>query len=106
MPALMLALAIMVEIVATTLLKYSQGFTRVVPSSLSIAGYILSLYLLSLALVRIPVSTAYAIWSGAGTAVVAAIGWLFLGEAMGALKATAIGLIVVGVVMLNLTGAE
>jgi small multidrug resistance pump len=106
MPALVLALAIIVEIVATTLLKYSQGFTRLAPSALSIAGYILSLYLLSLALVRIPVSTAYAIWSGAGTAVVAAIGWLVLGEAMGALKATAIAFIVVGVVMLNLAGAE
>jgi small multidrug resistance pump len=103
MPALMLALAIIVEIIATTLLKYSHGFTKLVPSTLSIAGYVLSLYLLSLALVRIPVSTAYAIWSGAGTAVVAAIGWLFLGEAMGMLKATAIGLIVVGVVMLNLS---
>ena len=106
MPALVLALAIIVEIVATTLLKYSQGFTRLAPSALSIAGYILSLYLLSLALVRIPVSTAYAIWSGAGTAVVAAIGWLVLGEAMGALKATAIAFIVVGVVLLNLAGAE
>lgn len=106
MPALMLALAIIVEIIATTLLKYSHGFTKLVPSTLSIAGYVLSLYLLSLALVRIPVSTAYAIWSGAGTAVVAAIGWLFLGEAMGMLKATAIGLIVVGVVMLNMSVAE
>ncbi len=106
MPVLMLALAIAVEIVATTLLKFSEGFSRPLPSALSIAGYILSLYLLSLALLNIPVSTAYAIWSGAGTAVVAAIGVLFLGEAMGALKALGIGLIIAGVVLLNVVGGQ
>lgn len=106
MPALMLALAIVLEIAATTSLKYSHGFTRVVPSVLSITGYVLSLYLLSLALEKIPVSTAYAIWSGAGTAVVAVIGWSFLGEELGVLKAVAIALVVVGVVLLNLAGAE
>lgn len=106
MPALLLAFAITVEIAATTLLKFSDGFTRLVPSILSMAGYLFSLYLLSLALTRIPVSTAYAVWSGAGTAVVALIGWAFLGEAMGTLKATAISLIVVGVVMLNLVGSR
>ena len=102
----MLALAIAVEIVATTLLKVSHGFTRPVPTIASICCYVLSFYLLSLALVRIPVSTAYAVWSGAGTAVVALIGWLAFSEAMGALKATAIGLIVTGVVLLNVVGSE
>jgi len=106
MPALMLVLAIAVEIVATTLLKFSEGFSKPLPSALSIAGYILSLYLLSLALLKIPVSTAYAIWSGAGTAVVAAIGFLFLGESMGVLKALGIGLIIAGVVLLNVVGGH
>jgi len=89
MPALILVLAIAVEIAATTLLKFSDGFTRPIPAVLSVVGYVLSLFLLSRALLSIPVSVAYAVWAGADTAIVAAIaiaaaiGVAFLGEALG-----------------------
>jgi small multidrug resistance pump len=105
-PGVSLALAIAVEILATIALKYSEGLSRLVPSVLSLAGYALSLLLLARALLAIPVSTAYAVWSGVGTAAVAAIGMALLGEPVSAMKIVAIGLVVVGVVMLNLSGGH
>jgi small multidrug resistance pump len=105
MPALFLALAISSEICATISLKYTHGFTRLVPSVVVVVGYVASFALLSQALKQIPVSTAYAIWSGAGTAVVAGIGFAFLGEGVNLWKILGITLIIVGVVALNLGGA-
>lgn len=105
MPALYLALAISSEICATISLKYTHGFTRLLPSLVVAVGYIASFALLSQALKTIPVSAAYAIWSGAGTAVVAAIGFAFLGEGVNLWKVIGIALIIVGVVALNLGGA-
>ncbi|MBF9073304.1 DMT family transporter [Streptacidiphilus fuscans] len=104
MPALFLALAISSEICATVSLKYTYGFTRLLPSIVVILGYVASFALLSQALKQIPASTAYAIWSGAGTAVVAAIGFVFLGEGVNLWKVLGIALIIVGVVALNLGG--
>ena len=101
---LMLALAIASEVVATTSLKYTEGFTRLGPSLVTAVGYIAAFALLSQALKEVPVSTAYAIWSGVGTATVAAIGIVFLGEPGGGLKLVGIAVIVVGVVLLNLGG--
>ncbi|MEZ0065266.1 small multidrug resistance pump [Streptacidiphilus sp. MAP12-20] len=105
MPVLFLALAISSEICATVSLKYTHGFTRLLPSVVVVVGYVASFALLSQALKQIPVSTAYAIWSGAGTAVVAAIGFAFLGEGVNLWKAVGIALIIAGVVALNLGGA-
>ena len=105
MPALFLALAISSEICATVSLKYTHGFTRLLPSIVVVLGYVASFALLSQALKQIPVSTAYAIWSGVGTAVVAAIGFVFLGEGVNPWKLVGIALIIVGVVALNLGGA-
>jgi small multidrug resistance pump len=102
---LMLVLAIASEVVATTSLKYSQGFSRLVPSLITVLGYGSAFWLLSQALKAIPVSTAYAIWSGVGTATIAVIGMVFLGEPGGALKTAGIGVIIVGVVLLNLAGS-
>jgi small multidrug resistance pump len=104
MPWVMLALAIASEVVATTSLKYAAGFTRLWPSLLTVVGYVAAFALLSQALKAVPVSTAYAIWSGVGTATVAVIGMTFLGEPGGALKTTGIVVIIVGVVLLNLGG--
>jgi small multidrug resistance pump len=107
MPALsLLAVAIAVEVAATISLRYSDGFTKPLPSALTIAGYMFSFYLLALVLRDISVSTAYAIWSGAGTAAVAVIGMAVLGEPATAVKLAAIVLIVAGVVALNLAGAH
>jgi small multidrug resistance pump len=102
---LMLVLAIASEVVATTALKYSHGFTRLAPSLITVIGYGSAFFLLGQALKAIPVSTAYAIWSGVGTATIAVIGMVFLGEPGGALKTAGIGMIIVGVVLLNLGGS-
>ncbi|MEU9337507.1 multidrug efflux SMR transporter [Streptomyces sp. NPDC048290] len=103
---LLLAGAIAAEIAATTSMKYSQGFTRLWPSLITAAGYIVAFVLLAQTLKTISVGTAYAIWSGAGTAVIALIGTVFLGEGMTLTKAAGIALIVIGVVVLNLGGAH
>ncbi|MFC1416959.1 DMT family transporter [Streptacidiphilus cavernicola] len=106
MPYLFLAIAISSEICATVSLKFSEGFTRLLPSLVVIAGYGLSFVFLAQALKHIPVSTAYAIWSGIGTAVVAAIGFSFLGESINSWKLCGIALIIAGVIALNLGGSS
>jgi small multidrug resistance pump len=103
-PWLMLTLAIVTEIIATTSLKYTDGFTKLVPSMITAAGYASAFWFLSIALREIQVSTGYAIWSGLGTATIAVIGMAFLGEPGGMLKTFRIALIVVGVVVLNIAG--
>lgn len=89
------------------MLRSSDGFSRLVPSLLVVVGYVLAFYLLALVLRSIPVSVAYAVWSGIGTAAVAVIGMTVLGEAAGALKIASLVLITVGVVGLKLAeGAQ
>ena len=100
--AMLLVLAIGVEVAATALLPKADGFREPMWSLGVIAGYALSIWLLALVVRSMPVSVAYAVWAGLGTAAVAVIGFLFLGEPMGWLKATSLGLIVLGVVGLNL----
>ena len=102
----MLAIAIAAEIVATTSLKQSDGFSKLWPSVITIVGYVIAFWLVGQALKTIPVSVAYAIWSGVGTAVVAAIGMAFLGESVSVMKVGGIAMIVAGVVALNLGGAH
>jgi small multidrug resistance pump len=98
----LLLLAIGVEVAATALLPKADGFRDPLWSLAVIAGYALSIWLLAVVVRSMPVSVAYAVWAGLGTAAVAVIGFLFLGEPMGLLKATSLGLIVLGVVGLNL----
>ncbi|GAA2742585.1 MULTISPECIES: DMT family transporter [Kitasatospora] len=102
MPYLLLALAIASEVCATSLLKLTDGFSRLWPSLGVALGYVLSFFLLGRALKHIPVSVAYAVWSGVGTAAVAAIGATFFGEPLGRLQWLGIGVVIVGVVLLNL----
>jgi small multidrug resistance pump len=106
MPYLLLSLAIAVEVGATVTLKYSKGFTELVPTVTSLAGYAVSFYLLAQTLRHIPVSVTYAIWSGAGTAAVAAIGFTFLREPVSVVKLAGIVLIIGGVVLLNVGGVR
>lgn len=83
-------------------LKYTQGFTRLGPTVLTLASMVVSLGLLGLALKHLPVGTAYAIWTGIGTVGTAALGiWLF-GEPAGVLRLACIGLIVAGIIGLKL----
>ena len=105
-PGLLLTIAICTEVAATVSLRFSDGFTKPLPSALTIAGYVLSFYLLALVLRDISVSTTYAIWAGVGTAAVALIGMTVLGEPATAVKLASIALIIAGVVGLNLSGAS
>ena len=103
MSALYLAAAIVFEICGTTSLKLSDGFTRLGPSGAVVICYIASFGLLSLALRGIELSIAYAVWSGVGTAVVAAIGILWFDEQAGVWKLVCLALIVLGVAGLHLS---
>lgn len=96
--------AIVLELAGTTTMKLSQGFSKLWPSVLMFVFYVLSLSILNLALKRIDVSIAYAIWSGVGTALIAVIGMVLFKEALTPMKAGSILLIIIGVVGLNLGG--
>lgn len=102
----LLAGAIAAEVGATTAMKYTEGFSRLWPSLLTVLGYVVAFALLAQTLKTVSVGTAYAIWAGVGTAAIAAIGMLFLGEGLTAAKAAGIALIIGGVVLLNLGGAH
>jgi small multidrug resistance pump len=104
--AVLLVVAIGAEVAATALLPKAGGFTQPLWSGVVVLGYALSIWLLAVVVRSIPVSVAYAVWAGVGTAVVAVIGVLFLGESMSALKAASLGLIVLGVVGLNLVASH
>lgn len=102
----MLAAAIAAEVAGTTAMKYSEGFTRLWPSLITVVGYVLAFALLAQTLKTLSIGTAYAIWAGTGTAAVAAIGILWMGESAGLVKLAGIALVVAGVVVLNLGGAH
>ncbi len=97
-------LAIGCEIMGTVMMKVSNGFTKLVPSILMAVFYILTLPFFTLALKKIDVGVAYAIWSGIGTVSIAIIGYLLFKEQMPPVKIAAIAMIIAGVVMLNLSG--
>jgi small multidrug resistance pump len=99
---LYLMIAIVAEVVGTSFLRATQGFTRPLPSLAVVLGYGLAFYFLSLTLEDIPAGVAYAVWSGAGVTLIALIGWLFLGQKPDAAAIAGMGLIVAGVVVLNL----
>jgi small multidrug resistance pump len=99
-----LAAAIVLEICGTTSLKLSEGFTRIAPAGAVMICYTSSFVLLSLALRGIDLSIAYAVWSGVGTAIVAAIGIVWFHEPAGAWKLLSLAMIVLGVVGLHLSG--
>lgn len=101
----LLFLAIGIEVAATSSLPRTEGFHNAPWSTAVMVGYGVSVYLLTIVVKTMPVSVAYAIWSGAGTAVVAVIGYLFLGESMSLVKLVSIALIILGVVGLNLVSA-
>ncbi|MED1472389.1 multidrug efflux SMR transporter [Bacillus salipaludis] len=100
---LYLTIAIIGEIFATGMLKMSEGFSVLLPSVGVVAGYVISFYCLSLCLTTIPLSLAYAIWSGVGTALTALIGVVVWQEVFSAFKILGIILIIGGVLILNST---
>ena len=98
--------AIAAEIVATSLMKATDGFTRLWPTVAALTGYALSLVLLAQAVKGVSVGVAYALWSALGTAAIVAIGAAFLGEPITVVKVVGISLIIAGVVTLNLGGVR
>lgn len=101
-PTFALAIAIVAEVIATTALKQSAGFTKLAPLALSMAGYLVALYCLSLSLEKIPTGVAYAIWSGVGIVLITALAWWVHGQKLDAPAFAGIGLIMAGVLVLNL----
>lgn len=97
-----LGLAILAEVVATSALKASDSFTRPWPTVLVIVGYILSFYLLTLCLDKIPIGIAYAIWSGVGIVLIAFSGAIFYKEMPDRGTILGMGLIIAGVIVINL----
>jgi small multidrug resistance pump len=96
-----LSIAIVAEVIATSALKASDGFSRAGPALVVIAGYGVAFYFLSLALRGIPVGVAYAVWSGVGIVLISLIGWLAFGQTLDAAAVFGIGLIMAGVIVLN-----
>jgi multidrug transporter EmrE-like cation transporter len=99
---LYLAIAIVAEVIATSALKASEGFARFSPSVAVVVGYGIAFYFLSLTLREIPVGIAYAVWSGVGIVLISLIAWVLYGQRLDAAAWAGIGLIISGVLVLNL----
>lgn len=97
-----LTIAIICEVIATSALKAAEGFTHFWPSLIVIVGYALAFCLLSLTLRTIPLGVAYAIWSGVGIVLIALVGWVVYHQSLDLGEIIGIGLIISGVVVLNL----
>jgi len=102
MPYLFLFLAIISEVIGTTALNASQQFTRLVPSLITVAGYGLAFYFFSFSLKAIPMGVAYAIWGGVGIVLVTLIGFFYLKQRLDLPALAGIGLIVLGVLVMQL----
>ncbi|MGM0923365.1 MAG: DMT family transporter [Bacillota bacterium] len=102
---LFLILGVFAEIIGTTSMKLSEGFTKLFPSISIFVFYGLSLSLVTLSLKKIDVSVAYAVWSGVGTATIAVIGLVYFKEQLSLIKILSIALIIIGVVGLNFGGS-
>lgn len=99
---LYLAVAIVSEVIATSALKASEGFTRLTPSVVVVAGYAVAFYCLSLTLRSIAVGIVYAIWSGVGIVLISLVGWLVFGQTLSWTALLGMGLITVGVIIVNM----
>jgi small multidrug resistance pump len=98
---LYLGVAIVSETIATSALKSSEGFSRLLPSILVVVGYAVAFYFLSLTLRTIPVGIAYAVWSGVGILLITAVGWLVFGQKLDLPAMIGMALIIAGVVVMN-----
>ena len=100
-----LSIAILAEVIGTSFLKGSEGFTKLVPSVIVVVGYVIAFYFLALTLKTLPVGIAYAVWAGAGVALIALAGYVFFGQALDAPAVIGMLLIVSGVMVINLFSA-
>ncbi len=99
---LFLSIAIVAEVIATTALKSSEGFSRLLPSVVVVVGYLIAFYFLSLTLRSIPVGVAYAVWSGVGLVLIALVGWVLYGQKLDLATLTGMGMIMAGILVINL----
>ncbi|POP43378.1 QacE family quaternary ammonium compound efflux SMR transporter [Superficieibacter electus] len=97
-----LLIAIIAEVVATTALKLSDSFTRLVPGVVAVVGYCIAFWCLTIAMRTIPTGVIYAIWSGVGIVLIGIVGWLFLGQKLDLPAMLGMGLIIAGVMVINL----
>lgn len=98
---LLLGTAIVAEVVGTSALKASEGFTRLVPSAVVVLGYAVAFYCLSLVLKTLPVGIAYAVWSGLGIVLITVVAFVLYGQTIDLPGLLGMGLVVAGVVVLN-----
>jgi len=98
---LLLFVAIIAEVIATTTLKSTEGFTRLWPSVLVIICYEIAFLLLAVTVKRIPVGIVYAVWSGLGMAIVALVAWFWMGQALDSAGIAGVLLIMGGVIVIN-----
>lgn len=99
---ILLGVAIVAEVIATSALKSSDGFSRLLPSILVVVGYGLSFYFLSLTLRVMPVGVVYAIWSGVGIVLITIVGWTFFKQKLDPAVLVGMALIIAGVAVINL----
>jgi small multidrug resistance pump len=106
MQYLFLLVAIVSEVIGTSALKISDGFSKFLPSAIVVAAYAASFFFLSLTLRRMGIGTAYAIWSGLGTVLIVLVGALYFKESLSVIKVASILLIIIGVIGLNIGKLE
>lgn len=99
---LFLMIAVIAEVIATSALKATEGFTQWKPSLLVVVGYGVAFFFLALSLKEIPVGIAYAVWAGLGIVLIAVIGWWFFNQSLDLAAMIGIGLILTGVLVINL----
>lgn len=97
-----LSLSIVCEVIATTSLKESDGFSRFIPSVLTVLFYAAAFYLLTIPMKQIPTGIIYAVWSGAGIVLISLIGWVYPGQKIDLPGIAGIGFIVTGVLIINI----
>ena len=99
---LLVAISVVAEVVGTVALKYSDGFSRLLPSGAAAACYALAIWLMAVAMRQLDMGITYAVWAASGTAATALVGIAFFGEHMSSVKALGLVCVVAGVVMLAL----
>jgi small multidrug resistance pump len=101
-PFILLSIAIATEVVATTALKASDGFTRLIPSAGVVIGYCISFYFLSLVLRSIPTGIAYALWAGVGIVLISLMAWIFHNQTLDLYAIFGMAMIIAGVAVINI----
>jgi small multidrug resistance pump len=102
----LLSITIVAEVIGTVALRFSDGFTRLSPSVVCVVAYVFTFYGLAVTVRQLPLGLTYAIWAGAGTALIAVIGMVALGEAVTVLKLGSLVLVIAGIIGLNLSSTH